>query len=119
MRAIKSVTLGATLLCAALCLASCKNNSVKPVAKSVQTVEVARRQYVPIPADMTAHPAVQVTLPSHHDNGDCINGCYTDKELKAVVNALLSTVMAGNAKLDAIRALSDKAVQTNDDVPNH
>lgn len=114
MRAMRLALLGAALLCAVGSLPGCATSGSRPeVLTKTELVETPKLQYVAIPADLLAVPPLpDLPTPVLFDSGECVQGCYSN----AQVRDLLDTIIANRGvlvdHLHAIRGLSDDAVAT-------
>lgn len=122
MRPIKTLLLGALALCLPLCLLGCADSGTRPVSTihSTKVIDAPRAQYVPIPPNLVQRPRLPpLPAPAVVDAGKCHNGCFTNDQVRAAIDAALDTLGRCYDQLDSIRTLSDKAVRSNTPPPEH
>ena len=124
MRPIRLVLLGALLLCALLSLAACTTDGDKrkplPGATETVLVEVPRRQLVRVSGEMTAVPALTpAPVPATPYGPNCTRraGCYSNRQLEAMLNSALGWGEKMADSLHTIRGLMSEALNPkgNDD----
>lgn len=77
-------------------------------------IDAPRAQYVGIDPSLTAHPTLPaLPAPAVVDSDKCKAGCYSNRQLRDAIDAALDTLGRCFDRLDSIRTLSDKAVQSN------
>ena len=124
MRPIRLVLLGALLLFALPFLAGCKSDGDKrptlPGATETVVVEVPRRQLVRVSGELTAVPALQqAPTPAVAYGPSCSRpaGCYSNRQLEAMLNTALAWGEKMADSLHTIRGLMSEALNPkgNDD----
>ncbi len=124
MRPIRLALRGALLLCALLSLAACTTDGDKrkplPGATETVLVEVPRRQLVRVSGEMTAVPALTpAPVPATPYGPNCTRraGCYSNRQLEAMLNSALGWGEKMADSLHSIRGLMIEALNPkgNDD----
>ena len=124
MRPIHRALLGALLLCALLSLAACTTDGDKrkplPGATETVLVEVPRRQLVRVSGELTAVPALTpAPVPATPYGPNCTRraGCYSNRQLEAMLNSALGWGEKMADSLHSIRGLMIEALNPkgNDD----
>lgn len=116
MRPTTMLLHGLLALCLLPCLPGCATSGAKPppVIHNTQVIDAPRAQYVGIDPGLTSKPALPpLPAPAVVDSDKCAAGCYSNKQLRDLLDAALDTLGRCWDRLDAIRTLSDKAVQSN------
>ena len=124
MRPIHRALLGALLLCALLSLAACTTDGDKrkplPGATETVLVEVPRRQLVRVSGELTAVPTLTpAPVPATPYGPNCTRrgGCYSNRQLEAMLNSALGWGEKMADSLHTIRGLMSEALNPkgNDD----
>lgn len=112
MRAMRPALLGAALLCAVASLTGCATSGKPPVVLTkTEVVEAPKRQYVAIPADLLAVSLLpELPTPVTFDSGDCKEGCYSNAQVRDIIDTLVASRGVLVDHLHSIRHLSDDAV---------
>lgn len=81
-------------------------------------IDAPRAQYVGVPPNLLQHPRLPpLPAPAVVDSGKCANGCYSNDQVRAAIDAALNTLGRCYDQLDAIGVLSRQAVQSNTPPP--
>lgn len=114
MRPMRLALLGAALLCAVASLPGCATSGQRPeVLTKTELVEAPKLQYVAIPDSLLAvAPLPDLPTPVLFDSGDCAQGCYSNAQVRDVIDSLIANRGVLVDHLHAIRGLSDDAVAT-------
>lgn len=112
MRTMRHALLGAALLCAVASLAGCATSGTRPeVLTKTELVEAPKLQYVAIPDGLlTVQPLPELPTPVLFDSGDCAAGCYSNAQVRDLIDVLVANRGQLVDHLHAIRSLSDDAV---------
>ena len=116
MRPIKTLLIGVAALCLPLCLLGCVGNGTRqpPTIHDTHVIDATRAQYVDVPPNLLQHPKLPpLPAPAVVDADKCVNGCYSNDQVRAAIDAALDTLGRCYDQLDAIGVLSGKAVQSN------
>lgn len=98
---------GLLALCVALFLTSCATNGPEPVVQ-YQLQEVPVPVAVTIPRNLTEEPALPpLPTPAYRDTKACRAGCYTNEQLRDLLDSALAWGSQAVENLRAIRVYSD------------
>lgn len=128
MRMTRFALLGAIALCAVASLTACtafgyRATDSPTVIAETQTVDVAVRQYTPIPEAMTEitmlaslpSPAVPVGV----DGCDRPAGCYSNRQLEEALGEAIANRNLHVDRLRSVRMLSDDVIAGRQAVAAH
>lgn len=116
MRMTRFALLGAFALCAAASLTACtafgyRATDSPTVIAETQTVDVAVRQYTPIPEAMTEITMLaslpSPAVPAGVDGCDRPAGCYSNRQLEEALAVAIANRNLHVDRLRSVRALSD------------
>lgn len=117
MRPIRHAVSGALALCALLSATACGSNGKPrdPPPTQDRIVEAAKRQLVPIELTLTEVPALPPAPAPEVSFGDqgCmrITGCYSSKQLEAMLTQALAGYLGAADNLRAIRRAGAEATK--------
>ena len=112
MRTMRRAMLGAALLCAVAFQASCATSGSAPeVLTRTEVVEAPKIQYAAIDPTLLAIPVLSpLPAPAVYSAGDCADGCYSNKQMRAIIDILLTDRAVFVDRLRTIRRLNEDAV---------
>jgi len=81
-------------------------------------IDAPRAQYVPIPGNFTAHPSLPpLPQPAKVDGSVCKDGCFSNDQVQAILDALITTAGQCFDRLDTVNRLSRQTTAPKEPTP--